>query len=414
MKIIQINQSCSGGGGFVQSLRLHRAFRKLGHDAHLLVLADATDEPGVIQLIRPNLMARAAWRGLDLYNSRHVRKYTEKPPYGMMFFDSGLWVPKVLKRLKPDVVLLNFFNCLMTPQQIHEISTPLFWVMHDFSPFTGGCHLAYQCTGFQNGCGSCPAIGSSDKNDVTRYGFEQRKQIWNAGITGIAVGSAQALAAKESKACKGSRIETISNGVPLNIFSPSLRAGARAKLKFDDSKLYIMVGTSANTSPLKGGGFAESAVDRLRTVYGDKIEFVSVGSPPLNFSRASVRYMNFIREEKKLADVYAACDLVLFPSLIEMFPLTVLEAMACGTPVVSFKNGGAEEIISHGVDGFLAEVGNLDDLLSKIEVFINMNPSEKETLRGAARVKTELKFDILDCARAYQKLFYKALENDHV
>lgn len=414
MRIVQVNQSCVGGGGFIQPLRLHRAFRQLGHDARLVVLGNSTDEPGVTQLIRPNLLARAVWRGLDIFNSRGVRAYPKQPPYGMMFFDAGLWLPAVLKRLDPDVILLNFFNCLMAPRQVRGIKRPLFWTMHDFSPFTGGCHLAEGCVRYREGCGKCPAIGSIDENDITTRGFAQREEIWSSGITGVAVGTAQAVCAKSSLACNESHIETIPNGVPLDVFQPERRVAARRRLGFDEDKNYIMVGTSANQSPLKGGVFAEGAARRISERFGERVEFAAIGNPPLRIEGASVRHLGVIREEHEMADLYSACDLVLFPSLIEMCPLTVLESMACGTPVVSFKNGGAEDIITNGVDGYLIDAGDSDAFLHAIEDFINMPPENQNIIREAARHAVEKRFDILDCAHAYLRLFEQVLEGDNV
>lgn len=414
MRIVQVNQSCVGGGGFIQPLRLHRAFRQLGHDARLVVLGNSTKEPGVTQLIRPNFLARAVWRGLDILNSKGVRAYPKQPPYGMMFFDVGLWLPKALKRINPDIVVLNFFNCLMTPRQVQGIKQPLVWTMHDFSPFTGGCHLAEGCVRYREGCGKCPAIGSNDEIDITTRGFEQREEIWSSGIAGVAAGTAQAACAKSSRACNDSLIETIPNGVPLDLFKPERREAARRQLGFDRDKLYIMVGTSANQSPLKGGAFAECAARRLAESFGDRVEFAAIGNPPLLIEGASVRHFGVIQEEYKMADLYAACDLVLFPSLIEMCPLTVLESMACGTPVVSFKNGGAEDIITNGVDGYLIDAGDSDAFLHAIEDFINMPPENQNIIREAARHAVEKRFDILDCAHAYLRLFEQVLEGDNV
>ena len=323
-------------------------------------------------------------------------------------------LPAVLKRLDPDVVLLNFFNCLMAPRQVRGIKRPLFWTMHDFSPFTGGCHLAEGCVRYREGCGKCPAIGSTDENDITTRGFAQREEIWSSGITGVAVGTAQAVCAKSSLACNESHIETIPNGVPLDVFQPERRVAARRRLGFDEDKNYIMVGTSANQSPLKGGVFAEGAARRISERFGERVEFAAIGNPPLRIEGASVRHLGVIREEHEMADLYSACDLVLFPSLIEMCPLTVLESMGCGTPVVSFKNGGSEDIITDRVDGRLIEAGDSEALVRAAEDFISMSPENKNIIRKAARHTVEARFDIVDCARTYLRLFQQTLEGDNV
>lgn len=90
-----------------------------------------------------------------------------------------------------------------------------------------------------------------------------------------------------------------------------------------------------------------------------------------------------INDVNQLAKVYGAADLFVIPSLEDNLPNTVMEALACGTPVVGFETGGIPEMVDHRENGFIASQCDSKGLAGGI-VWVSEN---KEKLRTAARSK---------------------------
>lgn len=103
-------------------------------------------------------------------------------------------------------------------------------------------------------------------------------------------------------------------------------------------------------------------------------------------------------------------DFCVFPSLYEAFGNMILEAMACGKPVITLKDGGPQDIITHGKDGFLINPRNPKEISEKI----NMLLRNTELIRnmGCEASKTVQKFQIKNIGEQYKKLYADLLDRD--
>jgi glycosyltransferase involved in cell wall biosynthesis len=119
------------------------------------------------------------------------------------------------------------------------------------------------------------------------------------------------------------------------------------------------------------------------------------GLPALHLGR--------FEDDVALALIYAAADVLIAPYLEDNLPFVVLEALACGTPVVAFAAGGVPDAIDHQKNGYLAPVGAVEELARGIEWVLAV-PERHNALRAAARATAEARFDIRDCARRYREL----------
>ena len=96
------------------------------------------------------------------------------------------------------------------------------------------------------------------------------------------------------------------------------------------------------------------------------------------------RALPFVEVREMLAAAYAAADVCLFPSLAENYPMTMLEVMACGTPVVAFAVGGIPEQIAHQKTGFVAREGDVDELATGL-VQLSSDIAAARSMGAAAR-----------------------------
>ncbi|MGE7091861.1 N-acetyl-alpha-D-glucosaminyl L-malate synthase BshA [Lysinibacillus sp. NPDC048646] len=125
-----------------------------------------------------------------------------------------------------------------------------------------------------------------------------------------------------------------------------------------------------------------------------------------------VKDVLFLGKQENLAELYSISDLKLLLSQQESFGLVLLEAMACGVPCIGSAVGGIPEVIDHGVDGYLVELGDTDAVA---EYAVNLlNDEDKlQSFREAAMRAVNEKFHSSKIVEQYEKLYEKVAEKNH-
>ena len=177
------------------------------------------------------------------------------------------------------------------------------------------------------------------------------------------------------------RIEVIPYGTDLDWFTPG-----RVTRSADGPLRLLFVGT---VSQRKGIKYLIDALESLPagaaelTVCGRLIDDAQV----LRQTRAPVHLRAFVSAEDLLRELQRS-DVFIFPSLAEGFGHVLLEAMACGLPVIATTRTAASDLIRNGCEGFIAEPGNVPDLVRCIEYFLR-NPEQRKAMGIAARMRAE-------------------------
>lgn len=120
----------------------------------------------------------------------------------------------------------------------------------------------------------------------------------------------------------------------------------------------------------------------------------------------------FVGKQQDMEEIYAIADLFLLPSEYESFGLSALEAMAAGTPVVATNSGGLPEIITHGVNGYLSNIGDIESM-GNFAKNILINEKTHNAFKIAAREQA-LRFDIENIVPLYESLYQNVLENSKI
>jgi glycosyltransferase involved in cell wall biosynthesis len=203
-------------------------------------------------------------------------------------------------------------------------------------------------------------------------------------------------------------IRLIYNGVDEQVFRNYDQNFARKEWGLPKDKIICLFSAQTGTAnPWKGGEY----VSELPTIMHDykSVLFVNVGG-----DRAQVRSDNcidiaYVNDENKMALLYAAADLFIYPSVADNCPLVVLEALSCGTPVVSFRTGGIPELVKHLSTGYVADYKNMDDFIHGIKLFIE----DKDLCRKAklaAREQIIEQFTLTQMVENYCKLYEEVRE----
>ena len=205
----------------------------------------------------------------------------------------------------------------------------------------------------------------------------------------------------------------IPNGIDTKIFRPGDREEARTQLGLPaHDKIVVFAARNPETNPFKDFSLLEQALPRVAESHDMRITLVTMGSRGCNrmIGTVNVLAVPFVSEPERMAQYYRAADLYVHPAKAEVLPLAIIEAMACGLPVVATNVGGIPEVLVDGETGYLVEPGDVDDLVGRIgEVLGNPEQASRHMAASAVRRATE-SFDLERQADAYVE-WYRSLND---
>ena len=283
------------------------------------------------------------------------------------------------------------------------------WTLHDENFITGHCSCTLGCDRWKIGCGKCPdlSIFPAVKYDNTKEILRLKKK-WIKYLQPIVVCPSQWLAERVRIAYPElKKIVVIANGIDTTIFKPMNKAENRELLGLPKDKIIVLfVAQFATKNPFKGGGI-------VRDIVADKtfsnIVFVTVGGSHESDFENHICFP-YISEERELAALYSACDLLLYPTQADNLPLVVLESMACGTPVIASNLGGIPEIIEDRLDGLLVnDYTNSLRFKDALCEYINFSPFERYLFSIKSVKKINNNFTLIKMNIEYNNLYKSVL-----
>ena len=121
------------------------------------------------------------------------------------------------------------------------------------------------------------------------------------------------------------------------------------------------------------------------------------------------RHVETVNDDRLLSAIYSAADIFVIPSIEDNLPNTVLEAMACGTPVVGFDVGGIPDMVRPGITGELAPAGDVARLSQVIYALLE-TPEKRHELAANCRRIAEEEYALDLQAHRYMALYKQMLE----
>lgn len=412
-----LNTFDQGGGAARAAMRLLKGLQALDIEPRMLVQFKS----GVAnEIICNQVPLRKALRRLKLFlGLLPVRRYANQAENNF----SPAWVPDNLPPEiagnNPDIIHLHWlcasFFSVETIGRLRRLGRPLVWTLHDSWAFTGGCHVPYDCTRYQERCGACPVLGSRYESDLSRKVWERKKMAWrDLNLTVVCPSHWLADCARSSSLFRYVRVEVIPNGLDTGTFQPRDKASARQLLGLPQDKKIILFGAVGGTSdPNKGFHLLQPALktlgdkgltETLAVVFGCSAPAVipDLGMP--------VVFLGRLHDDASLTVAYSAADVFVAPSIQEAFCQTAAEAMACGTPVVAFAATGLLDVVEHQGCGYLAQAYSSDDLAHGIAWVLEDSDRHVE-LSCRARQKVEAEFALDLISRRYADLYRQVLES---
>ena len=345
MKIASINISDYGSTGRIM-LQLSEAVRKTGNDSKSYS-RDWWGHKGVSGHVY------SGYRVEHLLH--HALGYLTGMEGGFSFFSTRELINQ-LKTFQPDIIHLHnlhgwYLDIKKLFDFIKQERIKTVWTMHDCWPFTGHCpYFDYvKCEKWTDHCHSCPLYRDYTESltDNSARMFMKKKECFSGVADMTIVCPSQWLANNVKKSfLAGYDIRVIHNGIDTSVFRKRPSAFRREHSIQEDEKMVL--GVASGWEERKGIDLFPVLSDLLG--HGYKIVLVGIESK----NRVNVRSMSdFVLLEKtsdqeRLAEIYSAADVFVNPTREDNYPTVNLEAISCGTPVVTFDTGGCAETVFPG------------------------------------------------------------------
>jgi glycosyltransferase involved in cell wall biosynthesis len=315
-----------------------------------------------------------------------------------------------------DVIHLHWINqgflSLQNIQQLAATGKPIFWTLHDMWAFTGGCHYNRGCDHFQTAsCGQCPMLKNPGDKDLSNRIWRKKEKKFPANLHFITCSEWLAGVARSSALLKNYQIRSIPNPIDTHVFKPlppEERLALRRSMGIeDDIRLLLFVAMNINDER-KGFLYLKAAIQSLREAEdGVKYEVLVLGKAEKAVVDAipfRVHAPGMLSDPREMAKYYSIADVFVAPSLEDNLPNTVMEALACGTPVAGFPTGGIPEMVDHLVNGILTTKPDEMELAYAIRNVV-IDPQQLAVFRVNAREKVLQSYDNAVVAKRYMDCF---------
>lgn len=276
-----------------------------------------------------------------------------------------------IKEIKPDVVHIHnlhgyFLNYPMLCDFLEESGIPVVWTVHDCWLYTGHCYhySSAGCDRWKTGCHSCPLKTSFPASwllDRSSRNYELKKKTFT-GMKNLHLVTVSEWMRNEIRQSFLTEVpcKVIHNGIDLDVFKPS---GA------SDRKYVLAVASIW----LENKGFSD--LIRLSKSLPEDVSLVMVGRMDAEQEKAlpvNIIHIPRTEDSQELAKLYSGAIAFINPTWQDNYPTVNLEAIACGTPVITYRTGGSPESVTDKT-GFIVEQGDIDSIAKIINDIIGNN-----------------------------------------
>jgi len=401
-KILSINSTNRGSTGRIMT-QITKQAREAGYDAYMAY--GRGDEPFDEKSIKIGRKVDIYWHGL-------VTRVTGK--HGFSSKKATKSFLEKVDEIEPDLIHLHnihgyYLNIELLFRYIKEKRIPVIWTLHDCWPFTGHCaHFDYVgCNKWKTGCYKCPQLDTYPRSlfvDHSEQSYRKKKELFeNVENMTLVTPSKWLKDLVGESFLRRYQTLIINNGVDTEVFSP--KACKKSSFGIGEGK-FVILGVAAHFTPRKGLKYFLEIADKLdeNTV----IFLIGLNKKQLRSLPKNITGIERTENIERLVEAYSIADVFVNPTLEDTFPTTNLEALACGTPVITFRTGGSPESIDDKT-GIVAEKDDTDGLLNAIK---SIKSKGKEYYAKSCRKQVIGNFDSNDRFREYiEKVYRKALRN---
>ena len=344
----------------------------------------------------------ARYVGMSIQNTYQIEsKKGEYAHYlkSLLFDAHGLGSIKATKklidfieRIHPTVIQLHcihgyYLNYKILFEYLQTVNIPIVWTFHDCWAFTGHCAYfdSIICEKWKTGCYDCKLKKAYPKSiflDRSKQNFELKKKLFNsiANRMMIVPVSYWLEDLVKQSFLKDIRVNTIHNGTNIDVFKPRETNSLRSKLNIGDKK--VVLGVALPWIPRKGMPDMLRLADMLpNNEY--QVILVGLNEKQLQELPKNVIGVSRTNSAEELSEYYSLATAFVNPTYEDNFPTTNIEALACGTPVITYLTGGSPEAVDEKT-GHVVEQCDVEGLRDAIFDVVRIGERMREDCRERA------------------------------
>ena len=418
MNILQVNTADSGGGADRVAWDLYDGLKKAGHQAWMAVDIKTCDDASIFKI--PRARKKSTWAGARLIRlakiilerfqsvpgSWRLARFLQLLGGGQdqlrhergeeIFSYPGSHKIPYLTPGKPELLHLHnlhgyYFDLRMLPELSHQF--PLMITLHDEWMLTGHCAYSQSCGRWRDSCGECPHLDVFPplEADGTAFNLQRKKSIYTNSRLWVATPSMWLQKRMQESVLNPVSSRTIPNGIDLSVFRTTPKIAARKKLGLPANGTLLLF--SANMSNKYKDFPTVAAALRLLST-DEALHLYAVGATKEVEDKVgdhTINFVPYVTEVEQMAAWYQAADIFLFATNADNHPLVIMEALACGTPVIATAVGGIPEQIKdldeHGPEhatGILTPQGDPKAMADAIKRLLHSEENREQLGVNAA------------------------------
>lgn len=400
MKVLILSSSDCGGAG-IAALRLHKALMENGINSSILCFFKGTNTPKVYRSrVNKSLFVKAIERISIPFRQNKYKKYHQlllQGTYEIWSFPEAIYdISKHPLVKQADIINIHWIgNHLNYESFFRNVKKPIVWTLHDMNPFLGIAHYR----------------GDRDNHPQFLFLEEQIRQIklkaiaQHPNVSVVNLCNWMKSYSSNSEVFANRKHAVIPNSIDITTFKVYDKIEVRKELDLPLDKPVLLFVSQSVGNRRKGFDLLQEALKKLNR---DCVLLV-VGSVSDGLKDVSnCRIVGTVNEEQRMAMLYAAADAFILPSREDNLPNTMVESLCCGTPVISFSNGGMRDHIQTLKNGVLVETMTSDALLEGIHLFLdNITLFDRESISHEAHAL----FSPANQAKSYMEFFQKCIIN---
>lgn len=379
MKVLQINSVCGYGSTGKIVADINNVLLASGNES--LIAYGRKSSPKDIKTIKI---------GSDKDIAFHVLQSRLFDKHGFGSVSATKKLISQIEASKPDIFHLHnlhgyYVNVELLLNYLAEAKRPVVMTLHDCWTFTGHCaYFDYiGCDKWITECRHCPQIRqypSSLFYDNSKNNYNKKSRLFNSLSNLQIVTPSVWLAGLVKQSFLGNYpVEVINNGVDLSIYKPTEGDFIRSHNLVNK---FIILGVASVWEERKG---LKYFIELSKKIGDDcRIVLVGVSKKQQQYLPGNIIGISRTNNVQELVEIYTAADVFVNPTLEDNFPVTNIEALACGTPVITFDTGGSPECIDESC-GFVAEKGNLEALVNGVRKIRTSPPDPHMCQQKATR-----------------------------
>jgi putative colanic acid biosynthesis glycosyltransferase len=401
LRVLQINTVANSGSTGRIAEEIGNVLMANGHESYI---AYGRGKPkSSSKLIKIGTKKDMYWHGaVTLFTDRH----------GFASKGATEQFIKEIDSINPDLIALHnlhgyYINIDILFRYIKEKNIPVTWTLHDCWPFTGHCtyYDDINCQKWQSLCHSCPKTNKYPKSfiDNSTHNYNKKKYVLN-GINKIKLITPSIwLKNTVIQSFLNYDIACINNGINLDIFLPIVNVSSSIIEKSYNKKVLLSCASPWSTRK----GYHD--LIELSKILSLQYQIVMIGLNKKQIKDLPKNIIGIERTEstEELAQWYTLAHAFVNPTSQDNFPTTNLEALACGTPVITYNTGGSPEAIDEHT-GYVVEKGDVQGIIQKLE---DLSQRDYSVISKACRDRAERLYNKKDRYLDYLHIFENMVKN---